>query len=335
VLRYWDGEEWSGYLHVSAGAPLPRDAVDAERRAARWVRLAWLMYPVVAIGSAIASLFTFDWLLSHLDRLGSRRGFGSLGPWPAAIGGQIGGPLALAVVVVTVVWSYQAARAGETLGLPARRSPGWVVAGWLLPVINLWWPYQSVRDLATDRSELQPQLGWWWASYVLTIGSPVLLFALVAASSVGVAAYSIPIVALASLTYALLGRYLAARIMEIHERELVARRLDGTPITSVPMPARTSWPASTIEQTAIAPQLVSSPGTNGFAVASLVLGITWVFFLGSILAVIFGHVALRDIKRTDWTAQRSLWARNQWMAIIGLILGYVGILVLVVALIET
>ena len=38
--------------------------------------------------------------------------------------------------------------------------------------------------------------------------------------------------------------------------------------------------------------------TSGLAIASMVLGIVWVFWLGSILAVIFGHVALSQIKRS-------------------------------------
>jgi hypothetical protein len=37
--------------------------------------------------------------------------------------------------------------------------------------------------------------------------------------------------------------------------------------------------------------------TSGFAVASLVLGIVWAFWIGSILALIFGYIALRQIKR--------------------------------------
>lgn len=55
-----------------------------------------------------------------------------------------------------------------------------------------------------------------------------------------------------------------------------------------------------------------APGTNGFAVASLVLGLVGV----SLLAVIFGHVARSQIKRT---AQAG-----KGMATAGLILGYIG-----------
>lgn len=66
-------------------------------------------------------------------------------------------------------------------------------------------------------------------------------------------------------------------------------------------------------------------GTNGFAIAALVLGIIWVFWIGSALAVIFGHIALGQIKRTG--------QGGHGIALAGLILGYIGgaaVLVLVI-----
>ncbi len=63
--------------------------------------------------------------------------------------------------------------------------------------------------------------------------------------------------------------------------------------------------------------------TSGLAIASMVLGIVWLLWLGSILAVIFGHVALSQIKRSAG----ALTGRG--MAIAGLILGYLGIVMLV------
>src|SRR5207248_9339286 len=48
---------------------------------------------------------------------------------------------------------------------------------------------------------------------------------------------------------------------------------------------------------------VPPPGrsTNGFAVASLVLGILWVWWLGSILAFVFGLIAHRQIRDSGGT----------------------------------
>jgi len=58
---------------------------------------------------------------------------------------------------------------------------------------------------------------------------------------------------------------------------------------------------------------------NGFAIASMVLGIVWLYLIGSILAVVFGHIALRQIRESNNTQS------GRGMAIAGLVLGYIGI----------
>ncbi len=57
--------------------------------------------------------------------------------------------------------------------------------------------------------------------------------------------------------------------------------------------------------------------TNGMAIASMVLGIVWVYWIGSILALIFGHVALNEIRRTG--------QGGEGMAITGIVLGWIGV----------
>jgi hypothetical protein len=69
----------------------------------------------------------------------------------------------------------------------------------------------------------------------------------------------------------------------------------------------------------------TSQGTNGMAIASMVLGILWVYWIGSILAIVFGFVALNQIK------QRQQAGRG--MAIAGLILGFIGLATLVLVII--
>jgi len=69
------------------------------------------------------------------------------------------------------------------------------------------------------------------------------------------------------------------------------------------------------------PGYAAPSSTNGFAIASLVLGILWIWWLGSILAVIFGHIALVQ------THERGQGGRG--MAIAGLVLGYIGVGLLV------
>ncbi|MGY2080684.1 DUF4190 domain-containing protein [Modestobacter sp. SYSU DS0657] len=57
--------------------------------------------------------------------------------------------------------------------------------------------------------------------------------------------------------------------------------------------------------------------TNGLAIASMVLGIVWIYWIGSILALVFGYVAKRQI--------RERGEGGDGMATAGIVLGWVGI----------
>jgi len=71
------------------------------------------------------------------------------------------------------------------------------------------------------------------------------------------------------------------------------------------------------------PNAVPRP-TNGLAIAAMVLGIVWLWWLGSILALIFGFVALKQIKERHES--------GRGMAVAGIVLGCLGIGVGVVVL---
>jgi hypothetical protein len=59
--------------------------------------------------------------------------------------------------------------------------------------------------------------------------------------------------------------------------------------------------------------------TNGYAIASLVLGIVWLWWLGSVLALVFGHTARNQINASD--GRQS----GEGLAIAGIVLGWIGI----------
>jgi Domain of unknown function (DUF4190) len=59
------------------------------------------------------------------------------------------------------------------------------------------------------------------------------------------------------------------------------------------------------------------PTYDGLAITSFILGLLWLSWLGSIAAVILGHIALRNIRRTH--------ASGRGLAIAGLVLGYIGL----------
>jgi hypothetical protein len=74
------------------------------------------------------------------------------------------------------------------------------------------------------------------------------------------------------------------------------------------------------------PVFVRPPATNGLAVASLVCGAVWLGWIGSALAIVFGHLALNQIARSGGRE------RGRAVAIGGLALGYLGVLTFLMSL---
>jgi hypothetical protein len=70
---------------------------------------------------------------------------------------------------------------------------------------------------------------------------------------------------------------------------------------------------------------IEAPRTNGLAIASLVLGLVPVAGIGSILAVVFGCVALGQIRETG--------AQGRGMAIAGIWLGSIMLFIFFIALV--
>jgi Domain of unknown function (DUF4190) len=80
-----------------------------------------------------------------------------------------------------------------------------------------------------------------------------------------------------------------------------------------PPPGPTSWYPS------------PRPRTSGLAIAAFVLSLVWLAWLGSLLGVIFGLIALREIRRSGG------WVRGKGLAISGVIIGSLGLAGLVAA----
>ncbi|HWB71301.1 MAG TPA: DUF4190 domain-containing protein, partial [Egibacteraceae bacterium] len=84
----------------------------------------------------------------------------------------------------------------------------------------------------------------------------------------------------------------------------------GGPPSWAPPPGPPAWPPGRpvyIQQT-----------TNGKAVAALVLGILWIYWIGSILALVFGLLARKEIAASGGAQG------GQGMATAGIVLGCVG-----------
>jgi hypothetical protein len=111
---------------------------------------------------------------------------------------------------------------------------------------------------------------------------------------------------------------------ELDERLTVAygakycSELEGLTADVTPPPAPPAAPPVFVRDRA---------GTNGFAIASFVCGLVWVWWIGSLAAIAFGHTALRQIARSGGAQG------GRGLAIAGLALGYIGLVTVLITFI--
>jgi Domain of unknown function (DUF4190)/HAAS len=74
-------------------------------------------------------------------------------------------------------------------------------------------------------------------------------------------------------------------------------------------------------------QVVAPPtGVNGYAIASVLLGVLWILGVGSVFALIFGYRARREIKNS--TRNQPGWG----LATAGIVLGWIGVAIVLLGL---
>ena len=81
--------------------------------------------------------------------------------------GLVVGLVAVVAVVFACIWQHKAASAGRALGIRSQFSPAWGVGCWFVPVVNLWMPYQAVRDCLPPEHPSRPRVLHWWIALLL------------------------------------------------------------------------------------------------------------------------------------------------------------------------
>lgn len=77
------------------------------------------------------------------------------------------GLIAVAAVIVSLIWQHRAAAAGRALGIPSDYSPAWGVGSWFVPVVNYWFPYQAIRDCLPAGDPHRRVVLWWWLAWIV------------------------------------------------------------------------------------------------------------------------------------------------------------------------
>lgn len=123
-LRYWDGSRWT--VHTADGRP------DLAAGVRTWTTALQVALVVAALGCLLAA------------GLVSGSGTGE------------GATLSVASLAVTVVtgvvfatgfWAHTIAGSCRVQDSALRRSPVWLLVGWLIPIVHVVFPYQLLEDL--------------------------------------------------------------------------------------------------------------------------------------------------------------------------------------------
>ena len=238
--RWWDGEQWTSHVAQTDGASgataatapggaravrrthptvtKPADAnvaVGREAGVATWLRWAVLLPPLLGLvslsGTARAVRNAID--AAQGDATSSTSD-------GATVGSQLAGMVALAVTIGQMLWLHRSVAAGRALGLRGRRSPGWAAAGWVIPIINYWWPYQDVGAMFPDGHRPVRQLRCWWALHVVSL--PLLAVAVIGVVLEGHLALWAPLAVLPPVGAAVLMRELIDRVLATHREGAAA-----------------------------------------------------------------------------------------------------------------
>jgi hypothetical protein len=180
--RWWSGQSWTDHVAGSAAADVSQalaGELDSELRIARLASWAPVLFVAASLLGLVAEwrlggyLKTeFHWFDHAFDVSRTTNGTKALNTLPPppslALFGWIwlASPFTLASEVVLLIWQYRSAKVALRLRYPARISIGWGVAGWFVPVVQLFFPYLAVRSLLPDGHRTLRMLPLWWGSII-------------------------------------------------------------------------------------------------------------------------------------------------------------------------
>jgi Protein of unknown function (DUF2510) len=180
-LRWWDGYQWTPYLSFPAPNFPSADlgpAHSTEERLWKWARLALCCFAALIAIEATAFVIAGDGFrqLLHQATVNSQDHLNTAPPISTFI--LVFGAFAVVWLlsiliipsyIVLLIWQYNAAKVAKGIGYPGELSPGFGVACWFIPFINLWFPYLALRDCLPPGHPARPTVLRAWLTYLLTV----------------------------------------------------------------------------------------------------------------------------------------------------------------------
>jgi hypothetical protein len=173
-LRWWDGTRWTEHTHQAVGPIAPgRPPLPGG-----WTKLAVAVQVLLAIsipvsvGVVLVNRNLMDvWrrIVADPSSVSQDEAEGADALVRLSL---LEIPLVLVCGVLFIIWLYQAHRSDRMDPSWQKRRSGWAIGGWLVPVVNLWFPFQVVSDLRSgargDAREPSYALQWcWWLTFLV------------------------------------------------------------------------------------------------------------------------------------------------------------------------
>ena len=158
------------------GPPVAPPDIEQAQRSGKRAAIAILVGLVMYLAQLVASLIviptvrdTFEQVLDDIEA-GRTTSTVATPTDPAYVAANLvsnlGSLVLLAVAIFFLVWVHRAVTNARALGLAQTHSPGWGVAGFIVPIINFWFPYQSMRDLFPPDHPGRKLAGRWFACWL-------------------------------------------------------------------------------------------------------------------------------------------------------------------------
>ena len=131
-----------------------------------WARRGLVAYAVALIA---AYLLSAEYLGHFIHQVVLADDNGTPQPSPTRINaiGDLVELVAIASQILFIIWLYRAATLARRAGLPARRSTLWAWLGFLVPIVNFWFPYQVARDTVPAGDPARRTVRLWWTCWLL------------------------------------------------------------------------------------------------------------------------------------------------------------------------
>jgi len=226
-LRWWDGSRWTDHVAPPpppvapmAARPSAADELEQERTLGRYLRIFFILGAIGQIISLLATVQSVPAFREWIDIITDGRPLGPGEELPAlAISSplmQLAWIVTLGLGVLEIAWLWRVTQLARAVGLITRRSPGLAAFSFLIPIVNLWWPYQSVMDVLPAGHAGRETVRWWWG---FTVGAGFASYVPIGLAfvSTGWAWLAALAVAAAVVQAAVLGRQVVSTTLAAHE----------------------------------------------------------------------------------------------------------------------